>query len=160
MLSWSVVSNSLQPNGLSPPDSCPWEFSRQEYWSGLPRSTPEDLPDPGTESESYALQADSLPAELVKVSPELYATTVYLTIAYFLCWGFPGGSDGKESPCNVGDLGSIHGLGRSPGGGHGNPVRYSGPENLMDREAWQAIAHGVTELDLTEQLSTAHRENH
>ena len=74
--------------------------------------------------------------------------------------GFPGGSDGKESPCNVGDLGSIHGLGRSPGGGHGNPVRYSGPENLMDREVWQAIAHGVTESDLTEQLSTPHRENH
>ena len=107
VLSWSVVSDSLQPNGLSPPDSCPWEFSRQEYWSGLPCSTPEDLPDPGTEPESYALQADSLPAELVKVSPELYATTVYLTIAYFLCWGFPGGSDGKESPCNVGDLGLV-----------------------------------------------------
>ena len=65
------------------------------------------LPDPGTEPESYALQADSLPAELVKVSPELYATTVYLTIAYFLGWGFPGGSDGKESPCNVGDLGLV-----------------------------------------------------
>ena len=36
--------------------------------------------------------------------------------------GFPGGSDGKESTCNVGDLGSIPGLGRSPGGGHGNPT--------------------------------------
>ena len=36
--------------------------------------------------------------------------------------GFPGGSDGKESACNVGDLGSIPGLGRSPGGGHGNPL--------------------------------------
>ena len=38
---------------------------------------------------------------------------------------FPGGSDGKESACNVGDLGSIPGLGRSPGGGHGNPLQYS-----------------------------------
>ena len=38
--------------------------------------------------------------------------------------GFPGGSDGKESPCNVEDLGSIPGLGRSPGGGHGNPLQY------------------------------------
>ena len=57
--------------------------------------------------------------------------------------GFPGDSDGKESPCNVGDLGSIHGLGRSPGGGHGNLVQYSGLENLMDRESWQAIALGV-----------------
>jgi len=43
--------------------------------------------------------------------------------------GFPGGSDGKESTCNVGDLGSIPGLGRSPGGGHGNPLQYSCPEN-------------------------------
>ena len=43
--------------------------------------------------------------------------------------GFPGGSDGKESACNVGDLGSIHGLGRSPGGGHGNPLQYSYLEN-------------------------------
>ena len=39
--------------------------------------------------------------------------------------GFPGGSDGKESACNAGDLGSIPGLGRSPGGGHGSPLQYS-----------------------------------
>ena len=43
--------------------------------------------------------------------------------------GFPGGSDGKESTCNAGDLGSIPGLGRSPGGGHGNPLQYSCLEN-------------------------------
>ena len=43
--------------------------------------------------------------------------------------GFPGGSDGKESACSVGDLGSIPGLGRSPGGGHGNPPQYSCLEN-------------------------------
>ena len=57
--------------------------------------------------------------------------------------GFPGGSDGKESACNAGDLGSIPGLGRSPGGGHGNPLQYSFLENPMDRGAWQATAHGV-----------------
>ena len=39
--------------------------------------------------------------------------------------GFPGGSDGKESACNAGDLGSIPGLGRSPGGEHDNPLQYS-----------------------------------
>ena len=44
-------------------------------------------------------------------------------------WGFPGGSDGKESACNVGDLGLIPGLERSPGGGHGNPLQYSFLEN-------------------------------
>ena len=43
--------------------------------------------------------------------------------------GFPGGSAGKESACNEGDLGSIPGLGRSPGGGHGNPLQFSGLEN-------------------------------
>jgi len=44
--------------------------------------------------------------------------------------GFLGGSDGKESTCKAGDLGSISGLGRSPGGGHGNPLQYSYLENL------------------------------
>ena len=44
-------------------------------------------------------------------------------------YGFPGASDGKESTCNVADLGSIPGLERSPGGGHGNPLQYSCLEN-------------------------------
>ena len=46
--------------------------------------------------------------------------------------GFPGGSVGKESACNVGDQGSILGLGRSPGEGNGNPFQYSCLENPMD----------------------------
>ena len=46
--------------------------------------------------------------------------------------GFPGGSDGKASACNVGDPGSIPGLGRSPGEGNGNPLQYSWLENTMD----------------------------
>ena len=58
--------------------------------------------------------------------------------------GFPGGSDGKESACNAGDLGLITGLGRSPGGGHGNPLQYSCLENLMDRGDWWATVHRVT----------------
>ena len=49
--------------------------------------------------------------------------------------GFPGGSDSKESACNAGDLGSITGFGRSPGGEHGNPLQYSCLENSMDRGA-------------------------
>ena len=56
---------------------------------------------------------------------------------------FPGGSDGKESAYNVGDLGSIPGSGRSPGGGHGNLLQYSCLENPMDRGAWKATDHGV-----------------
>ena len=56
---------------------------------------------------------------------------------------FPHNSVGKESACNAGDLGSIPGLGRSPGEGNGNPLQYSCLENPMDREAWWATVHGV-----------------
>ena len=60
------------------------------------------------------------------------------------CWVFPGGSDGKESAYNAGDLGSIPGLGRSPGEGNGYPLQYSCLENCRDRGAWPATVHGVT----------------
>ena len=56
--------------------------------------------------------------------------------------GLLGGSDGKESAHFVRDLDLIPGLGRSPGGGHGNPLQYSFLENPMDRGAWQATVHG------------------
>ena len=56
----------------------------------------------------------------------------------------------------VRSLGSIPGLGRLPGGGNGYPTQYSCLGNPMDRGAWQATVHGVTELDMTEQL--AHKE--
>ena len=55
----------------------------------------------------------------------------------------PGGSDSKESTCNAGDLCLIPGLGRSPEGGHGNPLQYSCLENPVDRGALWAIVHGV-----------------
>ena len=55
----------------------------------------------------------------------------------------PGGSDGKESACNEGDLGSIPGLGRFPGEGNGNPLQYSCLENPMGRGVWQATVHEV-----------------
>ena len=58
--------------------------------------------------------------------------------------GLPGGSDGKESACNEGDLGSVPGWERSPGEGNGNPLQYSCLENSMDRGAWRATVHGVT----------------
>lgn len=67
--------------------------------------------------------------------------------------GFPDGSDGKESACNAGDPGSIPELGRSPGEENGNPLQYSCLENSMDREAWTASVHEVTESDMTEQLT-------
>ena len=57
--------------------------------------------------------------------------------------GLPCGSAGKESACNAGELGSIPGLGRSPGEGHGNPLQYLVWRIPLDREAWRAT-HGVT----------------
>jgi len=62
--------------------------------------------------------------------------------------GFPGGSAGKESACNAGDLSLIPGLGRSPGEGKGYPLQYSGLENSMDYSPWDQ-----KESDRTEQLS-------
>ena len=90
-------------------------FSRQEYWSGLLFPSPGDLPDPG-------------------INPGLLHCR---QILYLL--GFPGGSDGKESAHNVGDLSLIARLGRSPGEGNSNPLQYSGLENPMDCKV-----HGVT----------------
>ena len=61
---------------------------------------------------------------------------------FSLAWDVPGGSDGKESACNVGDLGSVAGLGRSPQEGNGYPLQYPCLENSMDRGAWWATVHG------------------
>ena len=68
---------------------------------------------------------------------------------------FSGGSDGKDSACNVEDLGClILGLGRSPGEWNGYPLHYSGLENSMDRGTWWATVHGGRkESDTTEWLS-------
>ena len=63
-----------------------------------------------------------------------------------------GGASGKEPAANAGevrDMDSIPGLERSPGEGSGNPLQYSCLENPTDRGAWQAIAHGVTESEMT-----------
>ena len=62
----------------------------------------------------------------------------------FSLWCFPGGLDDKESACSVGDLCLIPGLGRSPGGGHSDPLQCSCWENSMDRGACWATVSGVT----------------
>ena len=74
-------------------------FSRQEYRSGLPFPSPGDLPDPGIEARSPALEADALTSELPG-NPNLQ----------------------QKPPANAGDAGSISGSGRSPGEGNGNPL--------------------------------------
>ena len=81
------------------------------------------------------------------VSSNLIKLTILITIKflgysvqnYVICkqWqDFPGGSDGKASAYNAGDLGSISGSERTPGEGNGNPIQYSCLENPMDRGAW------------------------
>ena len=62
--------------------------------------------------------------------------------------GFPGGSDSKESACNMGDLGSILVLGRSPGERNVYALQYSCLGNSMDRGAWRATVHGVTKSEM------------
>ena len=86
----------------------------------------------------------------ITVAPQqnLFSVKIHNTSwwAALLLWAtkdFPGGSDGKESACNAGDLGSIPGSGRSPGEGHGNPPQYSCLENPMDRGAWWATVRRV-----------------
>ena len=73
------------------------------------------------------------------------------TFLWFWVWEITsstGSSDSTESACNAGDLGSLPGLGKSPGDGRGNPLQNSCLENSMDRRAWQArsIVHGVTRV--------------
>ena len=71
---------------------------------------------------------------------------------------FPDGSDSKESAYSVGDLGSIPGLGWSPGEGNSYPLQYSGLENSMDRGAWHTTVRGVTKSQT--QLSKFHFHLH
>ena len=71
-----------------------------------------------------------------------------------MLWTGVHGSDSKESACSAGDLNSVPGSGRSPGGGHGNPLQYSCLGNPMDRGVSWALVHGITkESDMTERLT-------
>ena len=77
-------------------------------------------------------------------------------VVIFQYIGFPGGSDSKESSCNVGNLGSIPGLTRCPGGEHGNPLQYSCLQNPHgQRNPVGCSPRSHKESDMTEQLSTA-----
>ena len=105
-----------------------------------------DLPDPRIKQGSPALQVDSLPNELsgkpiCQLKNLLIEEAAKILFFFqFTCIfkGFPCGLTDKESACNVGDLGSIPGLGRSPGEGKGYLFQYSGLENSMD-----FTVHGV-----------------
>ena len=76
---------------------------------------------------------------------------IYVYIYVYIYLGFPSGSDGKESTCNVGNLSSISGLGRSPGRVHGNPLQYSclenphGQKSLVGYSPWDPKKLNMTE---------------
>ena len=116
------------------------EFSRQEYWGGLPFPPPGDLPHPGIKPRSPALQsfvlepAGKLLAPFISKSPKFVPTTFY-SLGKSLC-GITIG--------NVRDVDLIPGSGRSPGGGRGHWPQYACLENAMDRGAWWATVHGVS----------------
>ena len=130
------MSDSLwPPRTIARQVPWPMQFSRQEYWSGLPFPPPGDLPDPG-------------------IKPGFPASPSWQRILYWLSClgrGFPAGSDGKESGCN-----STPGSGRSPGGGHGNPLQYfclensHGQRSLAGYNPW-----GCKQSDTTVWLSIA-----
>ena len=113
-------------------------FPRQQYWSGSPFPSSRNLPDSGIKPGSLALQAESFLTE-----PPVKPSQVALVVT--------------NPPANAGDMraaGSMPGLGKSPGGKHGNPLQDSCLENPMDRGTWWATVRGISqESDMTEQLT-------
>ena len=89
----------------------------------------------------------------------ILGTYVHFYVAYGIYMGVRGGSDGKESVCNVGDVGSSPGLGRFPGGGHGNPLQYSCLENPHGQRNLVSYNPGVTksQTQLSEEAHKKHK---
>ena len=99
-----------------------------------------DLPGPRIEPVTPALEGGYLTTGPLRKS----STWLYLVPTFIWVWGSLGGSDSKESACNVGDLGWISGSERSPGKGNGYPLQYACLGNSMDRRVCWAIVHRVT----------------
>ena len=164
-VSGSVSTTLCNPMDWSLPAPLSMGFPRQEYWSQSPFPSlpdPGDLPDPGTEPVCLALQVDSLfsvpsrpqytPQSCISFPIHthyhshwhyLFWSSIFLGFPN-LCLGFPGSSAGKESVCNAGDLGSVPGLGRSPGGRHGKPLQYSSLENSHGQRSLVGYSSWVT----------------
>ena len=99
------------------------------------------------EGKSHPLQYPGLKKSMECIVHRVAKSQTQLSDFHFTSlhnYGFPGGSAGKESASNAGDLGLIPGLGRSPGEGNSYPFQYSGLENSTDRGTWWAIILGVT----------------
>ena len=137
----SVMSNSLWPHGLQPTRLLyPRDFLGKNTWVGSHSLLQGIFP---TQRLNLCLRhfrqnlyhCSDKPARCNEEQPPIAATR-----------GFPGGTSGKTRlPMQkMQDVGSIPGLGRSPGGGHGSPLQYSCLENPMDRGAWRATVQRVT----------------
>ena len=157
---WTVAHQAPRSKG----------FPRHEYWSGLLFPPPGAFPDPGMEPASPASAAGfftSEPPGKSSALPFSFSLSSASCVSpgsvglgheddaggpHYVVWmssgGFPDSSAGKESTCNAGDLGSIPGLGRSPGEGKGHPLQCSGLQNSTD-----CIVYRVAESDTTERLS-------
>ena len=96
---------------------------------------------PDKEIEVWRWNLPVVEGDLNPVNPTSQCTL--LTTVHTAFQGFPGGSVVKNLPASAGDVGSVPGLGRSPGEGNDNPLQYSRLENSMDRGAWQVTVHGV-----------------
>ena len=99
--------------------------------------------------------------EVARNKNEIMIQSYYLSSMEWM-EGFPGGSVGKELACNAGDagdLGSILGSGRSPGGGHSNPLQDSCLENPMDRGAWWTTVHRVAKSQTRLKRLSTHTQN-
>ena len=155
----SVVSDSVTPWAVARQVLCPLEFSRQEYWNGLPCPPPRDLPTPEIEPMSpvciscvgrwtvHHLSSHAT-TKRAKITHAATKTRCSQMNKYFLKrnMGFPHSSVGKESACNAGDPGSIPGLERSPGEGIVYPLQYSWA-SLVAR-AGKESARNVGDLSL------------
>ena len=110
-------------------------------------SKPQDIPcNPPEAPLNTGSRLDTALCE--QVASRSISLYIYIHIYIYIYIGFPIGTSGKEPPASFGyirDVGSIPGLGRSSGGGHGNALQYSCLENPMDRGTWQAIVHRVAE---------------
>ena len=111
-------------------------LGREDSWRREWNSTPAFLPE-----ESHGQRS------LVGCSPQ------GRRVRHYRATSLLGGSDSKEFACSAGDHGLISGSGRSPAEANGNPFQYSCQENSMDRGAWWATIHGLTESDTSYQLN-------
>ena len=136
-LKWDSQNNHIE-----------YEGSMNRKWNAINMST--GLPGPVEEwTEEVVLQGCSRTRPW-GCSPPFYSPGMHLIWWPVLLAGLPGWLRGKDSACNAGDMDSIPGSGRSPGGGHGNPLQCSCLENPVDRGACWATVHGLAELDTIE----------